>query len=45
MTSTVAASSASRTGLWNGSNMTLVPTWIVLVRAAMAAAMGSSDGE
>jgi len=41
----VAASSATRTGSWSGSRRTKVPIRIRVVRAAIAAAMGSREGE
>jgi hypothetical protein len=43
--STVAASSAMRKALWSGSRITKVPIRIRRVRAAIAAAIGSSEGE
>jgi len=45
MTSSVAASSATRTGSCKGSNSTLVPIWTFFVRAAIAQPMASIEGE
>ena len=44
MTSTTAASSATRIGSCSGSSSTAVPIVTRVVRAATAAAIGSTDG-
>jgi hypothetical protein len=41
--STAAMSSARRSGLWNGAQMTEVPTRMACVRAAMAASIVSGE--
>jgi hypothetical protein len=43
--STTAASSARRIGSWNGSSTTFVPMRTRSVRAAIAAAAGSNEGQ
>ena len=45
MTSSIAASSATLSGWWNGRTMTSVPSWTRLVRAANPASTISGEGQ